>query len=382
MSGSPSSVRNDSSCRSTDLSLTMVETTEEKSGRTHSIDLLRGIACASVVLFHYLSRAPRAGWMIDVPFRGFEPLAQYGYLGVHLFFMVSGYVIFLSAIGRSPRRFVASRVARLYPALWVSATLTMLLLVARNDSRFLVGWTEYLWNLTLIPQYVGARYVDGAYWSLAVELQFYFFVWIALRTGWIKRVEWLLFAWLLLGVVDAIRPTYPAERWLIANWAGLFVIGATTFLISVRGWSLARGALLASAVVTSLWHVVHEANRLTPEWQGIGPNPSTAVMIVLASAIAFVLCGTGRVRMRKSALTTISGNLTYPVYLIHQFAGYALYGILLERTRSPVISLVGTIVVAVATGALIHYFVERPLGPVLRRILSEPRTSTSGLQLP
>lgn len=320
--------------------------------------------------------------MIDVPFRGIEPVAQYGYLGVHLFFMVSGYVIFLSALGRSPRLFVASRVARLYPALWVSATMTMLLIAARNDSRFLVNWTEYFWNLTLIPQYVGARYVDGAYWSLAVELQFYILVWVALKTGLIERVEWLLCAWLLLGIVDAIRPIYPAERWFIANWAGLFVTGATTFLLSVRGWSKARAALLASAVLTSLWHAVTEAGRLAEVWHGAGPNPLIAALIVLASAIVFVLCGTGRLTLRKSALTTLSGNLTYPVYLIHQFAGYALYGILLERTRSPVISLICTIVVAVTTGALIHYLVERPLGPVLRRLVSEPRPFASRLSVP
>jgi len=355
---------------------------EETSVRAYSIDLLRGIACASVVLFHYLSRAPRAGWMIDVPLRGIEPVAQYGYLGVHLFFMVSGYVIFLSAVGRAPRLFVASRVARLYPALWISATITMLLIVARNDSRFLVDWTDYLWNLTLIPQYVGARYVDGAYWSLAVELQFYILVWIALRTGLIERVEWLLGAWLLLGVVDAIRPIYPAERWLIANWAGLFVTGATTFLISVRGWSNARAALLTSAVVTSLWHAVKEAGHLAQVWQGGGPNPRIAALIVLASAIVFVLCGTGRLTMRKSAVTTISGNLTYPVYLIHQFAGYVVYGILIERTGSPVISLICTIVVAVVTGASIHYLVERPLGPALRRIVSGRRTFASRLPAP
>jgi peptidoglycan/LPS O-acetylase OafA/YrhL len=108
----------------------------------------------------------------------------------------------------------------------------------------------------------------------------------------------------------------------------------------------------------------------------------TAALIVLASAIAFVLCGTGRITMRKSALTTVSGNLTYPVYLIHQFAGYAFYGILIERTGSPVISLICTIVVAVVTGALIHYLVERPLGPVLRRIVSGPRTIASRLPVP
>ncbi len=75
--------------------------------RTFGIDLLRGIACLSVLLFHYLSRGPRGGYMPGALWPMAESVARYGYLGVHLFFMVSGYVIFMSAVGRTPRAFVA-----------------------------------------------------------------------------------------------------------------------------------------------------------------------------------------------------------------------------------------------------------------------------------
>lgn len=340
---------------------------EVSAPRTYGIDTLRGVACLSVLFFHYLSRGPRAGWMANAPWSSSEPLARYGYLGVHLFFMVSGYVILMSAIGRTPREFVASRVARLYPALWIGATLTMLVVVARDDARFLVTWREYLWNLTLIPQFVGARFVDGAYWSLAVELQFYILVWIALRSGLIAKVELLLWAWLLLAVLDFARPIDPLERCLIANWTPLFVIGATTFLAASRGWNAQRLAMLASSVALALLFVRREALHLAAEWKGVGPNPVIAVLLVSVAAAVFVAFGTGAVTMKKSPWATIPGALTYPVYLVHQVAGYMVYAMLLDVSQSPELALCVTIALAIATGAALHYGIERRLGPAIRR---------------
>ena len=343
--------------------------TSGSARRSYGIDLLRGVACTSVVVFHYLSRAPREGWMKDVPLRAFEPVARYGYLGVHLFFMVSGYVIFMSAIDRTPRAFVASRVARLYPALWVAASITMCLAHWFGDSRFMVSVPDYLWNLTLVPQYVSARFVDGAYWSLAVELQFYILIWITLRASLMARVEWLMAAWLVLSMVNAIRPVYPIERWLIAQWAPLFVLGATTFLVSAYGWSASRCALLAAAGVLSLWNAALEAQRLGREWHGTGPSTLIVCATLISAGASFMAVGLGRVVVRKSRWASTPGMLTYPVYLIHQIAGYIIYAAVLRATASPAFGLAAALIFSAAIGAAIHFGAEKSLGPRLRRLV-------------
>lgn len=302
-------------------------------------------------------------------------MARYGYLGVHLFFMVSGYVIFMSAVGRSPRDFVASRVARLYPALWVAATITMLLVFASRDQRFMVSWREYLWNLTLIPQYVGARYVDGAYWSLAVELQFYILVWIALRARLLDNVDWLLWGWLLIALVDGMRPMYPAERWLIANWAPLFVVGAATFRTTTAGWSLQRSAMLVAAVALALWHEMLHVRRLEIEWHGDGPALAIVSGLLLIAALAFVLTGVGRITIGRTRWATVPGALTYPVYLIHQFVGYVTFDMLLTRGVSPFTALCAIIAIVLAIGAALHYAVEKRVAPRIRRLISGQRSA-------
>src|SRR5690349_17773865 len=83
--------------------------------RLYEVDLLRIFAAVSVVLYHYLF----AGYYKVVSPLGFEApglVARYGYLGVDLFFLISGFVVLLSAWDRTPRSFLVSRVVRLYPA--------------------------------------------------------------------------------------------------------------------------------------------------------------------------------------------------------------------------------------------------------------------------
>lgn len=62
--------------------------------------------------------------------------AKYGYLGVELFFMISGFVILMTASNNSLKRFFISRAVRLYPAFWVCCTITFLLILAVGQPRY------------------------------------------------------------------------------------------------------------------------------------------------------------------------------------------------------------------------------------------------------
>lgn len=89
--------------------------------RVGILDGMRFCAAMVVLLFHF---AFRSWTSADIPtvvnYGLLGDISKYGYLGVDLFFMISGFVILMSAEGRTATAFVRSRAIRLYPAYWFS----------------------------------------------------------------------------------------------------------------------------------------------------------------------------------------------------------------------------------------------------------------------
>ncbi len=165
-----------------------------EAGTVPSLDGLRGIAVLWVILFHYtaLGDATRDAWIQAI---GAVPLVdalvRNGYLGVDLFFLISGFLLTLpwfvhAAAGRAApaaREFYARRVRRIVPAYYLQLALLFLLFIP-----LLRGWDYWkrdlyviLWNgvahagflhLTS-PLTSGTLAVNGALWTLAIEAQYY-----------------------------------------------------------------------------------------------------------------------------------------------------------------------------------------------------------------
>src|SRR5438128_1660502 len=144
--------------------------------RANEIDLLRFLAALAVVIFHYAFRG-YVGHSSSLPYPLLEPAAKYGRHGVELFFMISGFVILMSASSGSLRHFIVSRVVRLYPAYWVCCTVTFtaLVLLAKQSSPTVV---QYVSNMTMLTGFdfmqkiAPVPLMDGSYWSLVVEMRF------------------------------------------------------------------------------------------------------------------------------------------------------------------------------------------------------------------
>ena len=88
---------------------------ELERGRIETLDLLRAVAVLAVVLFHYAFRGAAADGFTHISWADAAPFAKYGYLGVQLFFVISGFVIAYSADGRTATAFAIARVSRIYP---------------------------------------------------------------------------------------------------------------------------------------------------------------------------------------------------------------------------------------------------------------------------
>jgi peptidoglycan/LPS O-acetylase OafA/YrhL len=88
---------------------------EQPVGRVEALDLLRLFAVLAVVLYHYGFRGAAADGFTTASLTDLTPIAKYGYLGVQLFFVISGFVIAYSAEGRTASGFAIARIARIYP---------------------------------------------------------------------------------------------------------------------------------------------------------------------------------------------------------------------------------------------------------------------------
>lgn len=95
------------------------------SARLPELDLLRFIAASTVVIYHFCYTPVVAGVVNTTIFGSVHDLARYGYVGVDLFFVISGFVILMTAARRSPRGFLVHRALRLYPSFWVAVGLTV-----------------------------------------------------------------------------------------------------------------------------------------------------------------------------------------------------------------------------------------------------------------
>lgn len=290
--------------------------------RFGAIDLLRFLAAAAVVLFHYAYRGPANG---DVPARfaleWLQPIARYGYLGVHLFFMISGFVIAFSAEGRSARDFAVSRIARLYPAFWLAVAATTLVVHLADARDYAVSWSAVALNLTMFNHLFGVPPVDGVYWSLYVELSFYLLVWVVLLTGNWHRIEFLLAAWLLAALAWQWWPSWRLDQALALQYGPFFVAGAVACRIRMQGSTLVRWALFCVASAGAL-HLM------------VGWGPATRIgALEDAGAVAVILCGffvifavlaRGGMSGIRGPVVTALGATTYPLYLLHQNIGYVL----------------------------------------------------------
>jgi len=342
--------------------------------RLRSLDLLRLVAALAVLLFHVTAR-DHGRWAGGLPAEvlpHLAPVTRYGYLGVHLFFVISGFVVLTSARGRSTRAFVASRVSRLYPAYWAAVLLTAALrwawpaFEARTPAEVLV-------NLTMLQDPLGVARVDGVYWTLWVELQFYVLVALLVRAGPGSRrvLAFSAVAPVAAAGVTLTRPDAAGVLTLV-EWLPLFCAGMVLSLIHrdrsrpVLWCALALDVTLAAAVA---------AVRTPRAVDAIASGTPTSAAVVVAGvvgAVVLVAVCTLRVRDRGPRWFTVAGLLTYPLYLTHEYVAWATVEALSPRLGTGLTLAVAT-AVCLAVAAAVHLVVERPVQQPLRRLLDRPR---------
>nr|BFF20611.1 hypothetical protein GCM10025730_41320 [Promicromonospora thailandica] len=296
-------------------------------------------------------------------------VTRYGWLGVELFFMISGFVILLSADGRGVAGFVASRVGRLFPAYWACIVLTVGLQQFWSGGRQTSPF-ETLVNLTMVQDLFEVTGVQVVFWTLLVELKFYLLVLAVLALGPLTRTRVLAFAtlWPLAGWAAQELGARWLTEWLVPDYAPYFAVGMLLFLAYRDGFDVVTSLLLAGGLILCVLRVLDAAGRAS-DLQGVPVDPVITVLVLLGCVVAVwatTLPGRSAPSRRVATVLGTFGALTYPVYLVHTQFGYAVIDVLAHETTRTV-ALVAAGALSLVLAVAIHYGVERPTSARLRR---------------
>jgi peptidoglycan/LPS O-acetylase OafA/YrhL len=298
------------------------------------------------------------------------PVLIYGFLGVEVFFMISGFVILMSGWGRTVREFTAARVARLYPAFWVCVIVTATVVtLAPMTGGLPVSWIPtpgaVAINLTMLAEPLHQPLVDTVYWTLWLELKFYLILAVLIAAGLSdRRLRAVGASWLAAAVVLPAFPQGFLHEIVMPDFAPCFIAGMTMFLLRRNRSDLGLWVMLGCCWLISLQRVGLRALDLKPGF--VVPVWPAWVLITIAYAVLLTIALGGTDRLDWRWLGS-AGALTYPFYLVHQRVGYVLIRTVQKHTGLPAgVVIAGAVVVLLALAWLVHRLVERPLAPLLR----------------
>jgi len=110
--------------------------------------------------------------------------------------MINGYLVYLILQKvEKPLDFVYSRFSRLYPTYWFCLIVTFLVVRWVQLPLRQVPTADFFWNFLMFQEVLGnANFVDGAYWTLTLEMAFYASMLALLLVQQLHRVEFLVLA--------------------------------------------------------------------------------------------------------------------------------------------------------------------------------------------
>jgi peptidoglycan/LPS O-acetylase OafA/YrhL len=340
--------------------------TNTNQARIQYLDGLRGIAILTVVLFHAYARWPG----VNSDFANF-PLFHYGFLGVELFFLISGFVILMTLERcKTFATFMLRRWFRLFPAsLFVTLAIFLTAPLLPERPAGLPHVSDLLASLLFIkPTWLSAilrhqvSVIEGVYWSLFVEVIFYVvFGSLYFVLGEARALMAMTGAYLVgMAAHHAhIGPDKFISTLGVMYW-GWFMAGACMFR-----WARTqdrRSLMAAVAIVLTCPFTVYET---------FDPGLETQVLTLPVAALFFAAVMSEKAQVALSGrFLLFLGFISYPLYLLHENLMAALI-VKLEQAAPWMPSLLiplAPIAVVLGLGWGVATFVE----PAIRALLRQP----------
>ena len=315
-------------------------------GRIAVIEAMRGFAAISVALFHFSVQ-------LEGPVRA---LFGYGWLGVDVFFVISGFVIPFSLFGRGYSlrqfpQFLLRRMVRLEPPYLASIALVLAVwslaavAVGLGGDRPEYSWAQVASHLLYAIPLTHYTWISEAYWSLAYEFVFYIVAGLTFASLIEWSVEWTVL--LALAIMGALYPVEHAFDVCIVE----FLVGVIVMRIVTgtgdhrRLWFWLAASVAASLAIAGVW--------------------VAGAVTAAAAAILFLR------QQEFGGWSLAIGSMSYSLYLTH-----TSFGILVMQAGKgfdiglpyQILLMMVALTIAVAFAFVFAQIIERPSMQVSRQI--------------
>ena len=315
------------------------------------LDFLRGLAALSVVLLHFSGSA-----LPTIKPNYLTHFFSYGYLGVQVFFVISGFIIpySLYVSGYKLRtffNFILRRLARIGPPSYVAILLTIGIYfggIWLNGHPIegmpwpgisvgtIVANLFYAYELTGIKPYI------DVYWTLEVEFQYYILIGLLLPI----ICRYAANKWVLSCIFALISMSFFIHNGVIVFFRdnSFFILGILLFLYKTK--QIEREYFIPASVIAML--ICYSQQDMV----------SAFAAVVTFLIIAYVHF--------SNPVTTFLGKISYSLYITHMFSGIMAEFVLRNLTGMNPSEPVKLIMLVVYTGIavlfawLFYLFIEKP----------------------
>lgn len=339
--------------------------------RLLAVDSMRGIAATMVAVYHFYNALGGKTNVASVP-DVVDAVLKYADSGVHIFFVLSGLVVFLNlaqyeAVGLPfLARFVLRRSIRLDPPYWLVIGLSIVA-SAVAGRMYADGWPGVLANMLYLYNLVEIRPIVTVGWTLCLELQFYVLLAVGLVVADKLRTARLSRAFVLAMIIS---PTLLWSLLIAGGWAtnplhGLFLTHWHLFLLGTAVGLLMCQERLAAAIVG-----VGAVVAAVLEFRHVGP-----LVALATAAVIWALHRRGRlVDPLGGRPLQYLGKISYSFYLVHPLIGNRgcrwMVSHFPEASKSlwfMAAGMVGATILSLIVAHVVWRFVEYPAQEFARR---------------
>lgn len=347
-----------------------------------ALDLLRTFATLQVVFYHLCIaswRVPESETYklasLDTTLMPLLDAGWHGFVGVEIFFVISGYIIMRSAEGVTSTGFLRGRVIRLFPSAWICATFSLAtMLIARPGIASATLLQQYLHSMTLFPF---APWIDGVYWTIGIEIAFYTIIFIMLSLGRSKEIIKLTTA---IGIISCIYWLAAFQFFKVFALTNLWNRGLELSMISYGVYfalgaliydsthnkfrisnALIIGVLLIAALIEIDFKTWHNNIILQISRSSLAPSAIFLIAMLVVGASASWRSHPGLVNILR-----IVGLTTYPLYLLHNQIGAAMIHLFAKGGVSTYWALALSIIFSTMLALSVNILLEPPVKRLLR----------------